>query len=144
MFTEEYSFFAVGLITREQNLRMLCLRYSHNKHLIEFIQGPTVEKQLLKKLSTTMFFRQVRFIFIIFKWANPGLFFFIFVFFWIAIDRYTPINSKNFADVGILTMDLWCRKRPLSQLRHNHSQRFHFVILGSYWTKFSRIIKGGF
>ena len=74
MLTEEYSFFAVGLIPREQNLRMLCLRYSLNKHLIEFIQGPSVEKQLLKKLSTTMFFRQVRFLFIFFNGPMPACF----------------------------------------------------------------------
>ena len=30
------------------------------------------------------------------------------------------MHSKNFADVGIQTTDLWCWKQPLCQLRHNH------------------------
>ena len=29
-------------------------------------------------------------------------------------------NNVQFADDGIRTVDLWCRKQPLCQLRHNH------------------------
>ena len=31
---------------------------------------------------------------------------------------------RNIADVGIRTADLWCRKRPLCQLRHNHGPNY--------------------
>ena len=30
------------------------------------------------------------------------------------------MGRLNFADVGIRTADLWCRKRPLYQLSHHH------------------------
>ena len=44
----------------------------------------------------------------------PASFFFIFVF---SIQLIVHIN---FADDCIRTADLWCRKRPLYQLHHNH------------------------
>ena len=46
--------------------------------------------------------------------AIPGLFFFNFVF---SIQLIVHIT---FADGWIQTADLWCWKRPLYQLRHNH------------------------
>ena len=42
---------------------------------------------------------------------------FIFVF---ATNSWHKLNSKNFADVGIRSADLWCWRQPLCQLRHNH------------------------
>ena len=46
----------------------------------------------------------------------PGLFLFIFVF-----SMQLIVNKfKNFADDWIQTVDLWCQKRPLYQLSHNH------------------------
>ena len=52
-----------------------------------------------------------------FKWAMPGLFFFSFIFSGLQLtNKYV----RNIDDVGIRTADLWCRKRPLCQLRHNH------------------------
>ena len=41
--------------------------------------------------------------------------------------------NKNFADDWIRTADLWCRKRPLYQLSHNHCPTFlhlHLLING--------------
>ena len=49
----------------------------------------------------------------IFKWAIPGLFFFIVVF------SIQSIVHTYFADDWIRTTDLYCRKRLLSQLHHN-------------------------
>ena len=44
----------------------------------------------------------------------PASFFFIFVF------SILLIVQLNFADDWVRTADLWCGKRPLYQLRHNH------------------------
>ena len=63
--------------------------------------------------------------------------------FWIAIDRYAPIISKNFADVGNRTPDLWCRKRPLSQLRNNHGpniKSLHFLFL-CMWKQYTQALQ---
>ena len=44
------------------------------------------------------------------------------------ISFYSTANSKlmvclNFDDYWIQTVDLWCQKQPLCQLRHNHCSR---------------------
>ena len=53
-----------------------------------------------------------------FLWTIPGLFFFYFSSF--LHSWQLTISSKNFADDWIRTSDLWCLKRPLCQLSHNH------------------------
>ena len=53
----------------------------------------------------------------LFKWAFPGLCFFIFLFSGLQLsDKYV----QYIADVGIRTAELRCRKRPLCQLHRNH------------------------
>ena len=44
------------------------------------------------------------------------------------------MQLKNFADVEIRTTDLWCRKRPLCQLRHNNGPS----LTKSFWFLFFR------
>ena len=68
------------------------------------------------------------------KCANPGLFFFIFVF---SVQLIVNIQYI-FADDWIQTGDLWSRKRLLYQLSQNHCPRylrrwvFLFSVLVSY------------
>ena len=61
-----------------------------------------------------------------FRWAIPGIFFFIFVF----LLQFTVYKYSiwKFADGWIRTTDLWCRKQPLFQLNHNHCQ-----IINKFW-----------
>ena len=56
------------------------------------------------------------------NWAIPGLFFFIFVF------SIQLIVHTNFANDWIRTTNLWCWKRPLYQLHHNHFPIFTFFL----------------
>ena len=55
------------------------------------------------------------------KLAIPGLFFLIFVF-------TIQLTGKNvqYKNDWIRTEDLWCRKRPLYQLSHNHYHLHHY------------------
>ena len=39
----------------------------------------------------------------------------------------------NFADDWIWTTDLWCRKRPLYQLSHNHCPHGTFAVKNLFW-----------
>ena len=51
------------------------------------------------------------------NWAIPGLFFIYFCLFYVEIQM---TDIKSFADDRVRSADLWCRKWPLCQLRHNH------------------------
>ena len=82
---------------------------------LEFKPGAAIWKAQTNPLSydstpTILFFK---------KWAIPGLFILIFVFS-MQLTEYKYVQYKSFADDWIRTVDLWCRKRPLYQLRHNH------------------------
>ena len=60
----------------------------------------------LKSYATTKLF--------FLKMGHSWPLFLYFCLFYCAIGRYT------FADVRIQSADLWCQKRPLYQLSHNH------------------------
>ena len=60
-----------------------------------------------------------------FKWAITGLFF---IYFRLFYKQLTHLNSKIVANVGIWSADLWCWRRPLCQLRHNHGSN-NLIIL---------------
>ena len=84
-----------------------------------------------------------------FKWATPGLFCFIFVF---SLQLTVNKCTYKFVDGWIQTADLWCRKRWLYQLSHNHPavlfpcpfncpflklmQRSHWCVLRSTLARF--------
>ena len=59
---------------------------------------------------------------VFFKLAYNGLFFNLFL----SCLQYNSVDNvhKILADVGVRTMDLWCRMWLLCQLRHHHSQEF--------------------
>ena len=60
------------------------------------------------------------------KWAIPGLFLIHFRLF--NTIYYIQLIENKIADDWIRTADLWCRKRPLYQPRHNHCPQFYCVL----------------
>ena len=63
-----------------------------------------------------------------FKWAVPGLFFFIFVF---SIQLTVNKCSIKFPDDWIRTSDFWYQKQTLYQLTQNHypiDKQFEFLV----------------
>jgi len=57
----------------------------------------------------------------------PAPFFFIFVF---SIQLTVTLFNINFADGWIRAAELWCCKRPLYQLSHNHCPSFKVLLAG--------------
>ena len=55
----------------------------------------------------------------------PASFFFIFIF---SMSFLMQLIVNNISDDWIRTTDLWCRKRPLYQLRHNHCPKSYFSV----------------
>ena len=74
---------------------------------------------MIENLKTVLFLK---------KWAIHGLPFFIIVF-------SKQMLHKKFADDWNWTTDLWCRKRPLYQLSHNHCPKT-VLLRTNFWTNF--------
>ena len=109
------------LTSRLQQLKSIFLACSDRRRAVDTkleqrIVNSKIFSILSSDLSRSFFF---------FKWANTGLFLFIFVF--------STVNSKcnqckNLADDWIRTADLWYQKRPLCQLSHNHCLSVSFFL----------------
>ena len=74
---------------------------------------------MIENLKTVLFLK---------KWAIHGLPFFIIVF-------SKQMLHKKFADDWNWTTDLWCKKRPLYQLSHNHCPKT-VLLRTNFWTNF--------